>query len=77
MPILTFNLWIVVILGGLANNRGVIVGSFAFWTLEGLTRLFKTEVQTTLGSIANLFDPIKDLPFVPTIQECHITELAC
>ena len=32
-PILTFYAWIILVLGGVGNNKGVIVGSFILWGL--------------------------------------------
>ncbi len=37
-PLLTFNAWIIVILGGSGNNAGVILGSIIFWGYDSLTR---------------------------------------
>lgn len=68
LPILTFQLWIIVILGGIANNRGVIIGSFFFWSIEQLTRIFKDDFSNGLNLISSLFNPIKDIPFVDVIQ---------
>ena len=38
LPILTFQLWTMLIVGGTGNNRGAILGAFvvwALWTLSG------------------------------------------
>ncbi|MHA2364948.1 MAG: branched-chain amino acid ABC transporter permease [Candidatus Hodarchaeales archaeon] len=67
-PILTFNIWIIVIIGGLSNNRGVIVGSFLFWTLEQMTRLYKIDISNQLDNVASLLNPIKEIPFVTSLQ---------
>lgn len=37
-PLLTFNAWIIVVLGGSGNNAGVILGSIIFWGYDSLTR---------------------------------------
>jgi len=38
-PIITFNTWMIVVLGGAGNNLGTILGSILFWvTFEPLTR---------------------------------------
>jgi len=38
-PIITFNTWMIVMLGGAGNNLGTILGSILFWvTFEPLTR---------------------------------------
>ena len=69
-PIITFNLWIIVILGGLSNNRGVILGSFFFFTLDQFTRTFNTQGQqllTSIGTLYGLLNPIKHLPIISFI----------
>jgi neutral amino acid transport system permease protein len=38
-PLLTFNAWTIVVLGGAGNNVGVIVGAVVFWAYDTLTRL--------------------------------------
>jgi neutral amino acid transport system permease protein len=46
-PIMTFNAWTIVALGGAGNNVGVILGAIVFWAYDTVTRL----------------DWIKSLPF--------------
>jgi neutral amino acid transport system permease protein len=43
-PLITFNAWIIVMLGGSGNNLGTIIGAIIFWGYYELTRtdLFKT-----------------------------------
>lgn len=42
-PLLTFNAWIIVVLGGAGNNAGVILGAIIFWAYDSLTRfIFST-----------------------------------
>ncbi len=43
-PLVTFNAWIIVMLGGSGNNLGTIIGAVIFWGYYELTRteLFKT-----------------------------------
>ncbi len=45
-PIITFNTWMIVVLGGAGNNLGTILGSILFWVIfEPLTRyLTSTEL---------------------------------
>jgi neutral amino acid transport system permease protein len=42
-PLITFNAWIIVMLGGSGNNLGTIIGAIIFWAYYELTRtdLFK------------------------------------
>ncbi|MHA1983323.1 MAG: branched-chain amino acid ABC transporter permease [Candidatus Hodarchaeales archaeon] len=68
-PIITFNLWIIVIIGGLANNKGVLVGSFFFWTINNLTRLYKPELGEILGNVSGIFNSIDTFPFISVIQD--------
>jgi branched-chain amino acid transport system permease protein len=41
MPILTFTVWMMVVLGGPGNNTGVILGAFILQALERGTRIVK------------------------------------
>lgn len=55
-PILTFQIWAMLIVGGAGNNRGAILGAFlmwATWTASGflLARFAPTEFQLYTGSI--------------------------
>ena len=62
-PIVTFNLWFIVIIGGFSNNRGVIVGSFLFWTLNYLTSLFNIQIATTITNFSNFSNFFSFLSF--------------
>ncbi len=37
-PMMTFNAWTIVMLGGAGNNVGVILGAVIFWTYDTITR---------------------------------------
>ncbi len=55
-PILTFQIWAMLIVGGAGNNRGAILGAFLIWgawTLSGfaLSRYAPSEMQLYTGSI--------------------------
>ncbi|MEP3427862.1 MAG: branched-chain amino acid ABC transporter permease [Roseibium sp.] len=56
LPILTFQLWAMLIVGGAGNNRGAIFGTFliwAAWTMSGwvLSRYAPIEAQIYTGSV--------------------------
>jgi branched-chain amino acid transport system permease protein len=56
LPILTFQLWAMLIVGGAGNNKGAVMGTFliwAAWTASGwaLSRFAPLEVQLYTGSI--------------------------
>ena len=56
MPILTFQIWAMVIVGGSGNNKGVILGAiivWAIWALSGvaIVKLLPSEIQTQGGAI--------------------------
>jgi branched-chain amino acid transport system permease protein len=56
LPILTFQIWAMLIVGGAGNNRGAIMGTFliwAAWTASGwaLSRFAPVEMQIYTGSI--------------------------
>ena len=55
-PILTFQLWAMLIVGGAGNNRGAVLGAFliwAAWTLSGfaLSRYAPDTMQLYAGSV--------------------------
>ena len=55
-PILTFQIWAMLIVGGAGNNRGAVLGAFLIWgawTSSGflLSRFAPTEVQIYTGPI--------------------------
>lgn len=37
-PLLTFNAWIIVVLGGAGSNAGTLLGAIIFWGYDSLTR---------------------------------------
>ncbi len=56
LPILTFQIWAMLIVGGAGNNRGAVLGAvliWGVWTLSGfaLTRLAPESMQLDAGSI--------------------------
>ncbi|MGK7875883.1 MAG: branched-chain amino acid ABC transporter permease [Xenococcaceae cyanobacterium] len=48
-PLVTFNAWTIVVLGGAGNNAGVILGAIIFWAYDSLTRF----ILPQLGIIDN------------------------
>ena len=48
-PIVTFNAWTIVVLGGAGNNLGTILGAIIFWAYDSLTRF----VLPQLGIVDN------------------------
>lgn len=56
LPILTFQIWAMLIVGGAGNNRGAVLGAFliwAAWTASGwaLSRFAPVEYQIYTGSV--------------------------
>jgi neutral amino acid transport system permease protein len=39
VPLVTFNAWIIVVLGGSGNNVGTLLGAAIFWAYDAVTRL--------------------------------------
>ncbi len=39
IPLVTFNAWIIVVLGGSGNNVGTLLGAAIFWAYDAVTRL--------------------------------------
>jgi len=56
LPILTFQIWTMLIVGGSANNRGALLGAlivWGVWTMSGfiISRVVPSELQTQGGAI--------------------------
>ena len=56
LPILTFQVWTMLIVGGSANNRGAILGAlivWGVWTFSGfvISRVVPAEIQTQGGAM--------------------------
>ena len=56
LPILTFQIWTMLIVGGSANNRGAILGAlivWGVWTMSGffISRVVPSEVQAQGGAM--------------------------
>jgi branched-chain amino acid transport system permease protein len=54
LPILTFQLWAMLIVGGAGNNRGAVLGAFAVWLLWSLSggaiRSFLPQAEQARGA---------------------------
>lgn len=44
-PLLTFNAWIIVVLGGAGSNAGTILGAIIFWGYDSLTRFILPNIS--------------------------------
>jgi len=53
IPIRTFDVWVMVVLGGLANNRGVMLGSVIMTAIDRGTQILAIQLQT-IGGITEL-----------------------
>ncbi len=51
LPLLTFNAWTIVVLGGAGNNVGTILGSVIFWAYLTITRYLPDLLKVTHGVI--------------------------
>ncbi len=56
LPILTFQIWAMLIVGGAGNNKGAVAGAFVIWAAWtasgwGLSRFAPLEIQLYTGSI--------------------------
>lgn len=54
MPLLTFSVWTMLIVGGTANNYGAILGAFLIQMFERSTRILKDLVDMPTGAQVNL-----------------------
>ena len=52
-PLVTFNAWTMVVLGGAGNNAGAVLGAIIFWAYDALTREYLPQLgllnSTQLG----------------------------
>jgi len=53
IPIRTFDVWVMVVLGGLANNRGVMLGAVIMTVIDRGTQILAIQLQT-IGGITEL-----------------------
>jgi branched-chain amino acid transport system permease protein len=53
IPIRTFDVWVMVVLGGLANNRGVMLGAVIMTAIDRGTQILAIQLQT-IGGITEL-----------------------
>lgn len=54
-PLLTFNAWIIVVLGGTGSNAGVVLGAIIFWSYDSLTRFILPQLGMFTQSQAGAF----------------------
>ena len=54
-PLITFNTWIIVVLGGSGSNAGTILGAIIFWAYDSLTRFLLPQLGILSASQAGYF----------------------
>lgn len=54
-PLITFNTWIIVVLGGSGSNAGTILGAIIFWSYDSLTRFVLPQLGILSPSQAGYF----------------------
>ncbi|MEA5536241.1 branched-chain amino acid ABC transporter permease [Crocosphaera sp. XPORK-15E] len=54
-PLITFNTWIIVVLGGSGSNAGTILGAVIFWAYDSLTRFILPQLGILSPSQAGYF----------------------
>lgn len=59
MPLLTFNAWTIVVLGGAGNNVGTILGAVIFWAYLTITR-YLPELLSFVHSLVPVVPPTVD-----------------
>jgi branched-chain amino acid transport system permease protein len=55
VPVVTFSVWVMVIVGGSANIRGSFVGALIVSVVDTTTRVFGLQIQSSMPGV--LFDP--------------------
>ncbi|MEL4895887.1 branched-chain amino acid ABC transporter permease [Crocosphaera sp. Alani8] len=54
-PLITFNTWIIVVLGGSGSNAGTLLGAVIFWSYDSLTRFILPQLGISSQSQAGYF----------------------
>ncbi len=54
-PLMTFNVWTMVVLGGAGSNAGTLLGVIIFWTYDALTRLYLPKLIMWLATYFPIF----------------------
>lgn len=54
-PLLTFQAWIIVVLGGAGSNAGTVLGAIIFWAYDALTRTYLPQLGWLDQSQAGAF----------------------
>ena len=49
-PLVTFNVWTMVVLGGAGSNAGSLLGVIIFWAYDALTRSYLPQIVATLAA---------------------------
>ncbi len=50
LPIVTFYAWVIIVLGGIGNNRGAVIGSFILWSIFFGTSFLDLAEKLGIGS---------------------------
>ncbi|MFQ5796292.1 MAG: branched-chain amino acid ABC transporter permease [Candidatus Bipolaricaulia bacterium] len=71
----TFLVWVMLIVGGTGNNRGVILGAFIMWGIWSATNFLNTVLPPTLNTpfgqinvTAQLFGPLRVMAIVVVLE---------
>ena len=54
-PLMTFNVWTMVVLGGAGSNAGTLLGVIIFWAYDALTRLYLPKLIMWLATYFPIF----------------------
>ena len=55
-PLVTFNVWTMVVLGGAGSNAGTILGVIIFWAYDALTRSYLPQIVSWLALYFPIFE---------------------
>lgn len=55
-PLVTFNVWTMVVLGGAGSNAGTLLGVIIFWAYDALTRSYLPQIVTWLAIYFPIFE---------------------
>ncbi len=67
IPLKTFQIWAIVLLGGAANNRGVILGSFVFVSIDLLTLIGRSAAAQLSPQFQDLLNKVPVDAYLQTI----------
>ena len=70
LPLVTFNVWVVYIIGGRGNNKGMLLGALIFTVLNRVTRLIDNETSVFFNYLDSTIKSIR--PNAPDLSIAYL-----